>query len=71
MSFFAQVGRHATQPVSALQRDTARRYRMQNVYRTTEPLDQHGPALYVTLSPVAKAHLDELRQTLAAGRVKA
>ena len=28
----------------------------------------HGPALYVTLSPVAQAHLEELKRTLAARR---
>lgn len=30
--------------------------------------DGHGPALYVTLSPVGQAHLDRLRQELVARR---
>jgi hypothetical protein len=30
----------------------------------------HGPALYVTLSPIAQAHLDDLRREQAAQRAR-
>jgi len=57
--------RQRVQPVAPV---PGRRMRPSQAWPEKDREPVHGPALYVTLSPLAQAHLDKLRQELAMRR---
>ncbi len=54
--------RERVQPVAPV---AARRARPDQAFPEASREPVHGPALYVTLSPLAQAHLESLRRELA------